>query len=66
MSKLYTVRIAKNDSVTNIEYTDVVHVWHQKGVLLGLLFGERDKDRTYAYYPLANIDHVHIEEQNNV
>lgn len=59
----YRVRIAKNDSVTNVEYDNVIHVWHQGGVMLGLLIGERGQDREYAYWPLANIDHVHIEEQ---
>ena len=61
--QLYTVRIAKNDSVTNVEYTDILYVWHQKDVLC-LEKGERGADRTYIYWPWANIDHVHVAEQN--
>ena len=61
--QLYTVRVAKNDSVTNVVYHDVAHVWHQDGVL-ALLSGKRGEDRTYIYYPLDNVDHVHVQEQN--
>lgn len=62
--QLYTVRIAKNDSISNVEYRDVLHVWHQNGIL-ALEMGERGKDRSYIYYPMANIDHVHVAEQND-
>lgn len=58
---MYTVRVAKNDSVTNVEYEDVVHVWWQKDVL-AIERGTRGTDRNYIYYPIVNIDHVHVVE----
>ena len=60
--QLYTVRVAKNDSVTNVEYKDILHVWHQNGVFV-LQRGERGKDRDYIYWPMANVDHIHVKEQ---
>ena len=60
--QLYTVRIAKNDSVSNVEYEHVVHVWWQKDKLV-LQRGARGEDRVYIYYPLINIDHVHVLEE---
>ena len=62
---LYTVRIAKNDSVTNVVYEDIIHVWWQDDVLV-MESGERGKDRSYIYYPVGNIDHVHVLENNDV
>ena len=62
--QLYQARIAKNDSVTNVVYDNVLHVWFQ-GDLLVLQRGTRGKDRDYIYYPANNIDHVHVIEQHN-
>ena len=65
MIQKYIVRVAKSDSVTNIEYTNVIHVWWQEGgQVLGIQMGERGKDRSYIYYPVSHIDHVHIREVN--
>ena len=63
--QLYQVRIAKNDSISNVTYEDVIHVWHQKDMLV-LEKGERGVNRSYIYWPIANIDHVHITEQQEV
>ena len=62
--QLYTVRIAKNDSVTNVVYENVLHVWFQKDVCV-LEMGERGVDRKYVYWPIANLDHVHVLEEND-
>ncbi len=61
--QLYTVRVAKNDSVTNVVYEHVVFVWWQNGQLV-LEIGVRGKDRSYIYYPHENIDHIHVIEEN--
>ena len=58
----YTVRIAKRDSITNVEYNGIIHVWWQ-GNILALEKGTRYKDRVYIYYPIDQIDHVHIAEE---
>lgn len=63
MKKTYTVKIAKSDSVTNVEYTGVLHAWWQEGgTVFALEMGERNKDRSYIYYPSDHIDHVHVIE----
>ena len=59
----YTIRVAKNDSVTNVVYEHAIHVWWQDNTLV-MEFGERGKDRYYVYYPVDNIDHVHVLEEN--
>ena len=65
MKQLYTVRVAKNDSVTNVVYEHVLHVWWQhEGRVLALEFGTRGEDRYYVYYPVGQIDHVHIIEED--
>ncbi len=64
MKQLYTVRIAKSDSVTNVEYTGVLYVWWQ-GDNVVLQMGERGKDRSYIYYPVSHIDHVHVIEEQS-
>jgi len=61
----YTVRITKNDSVSNVEYKGILHIWWQhQGTLLVLEKGARGKDRSYIYYPVGDIDHVHVIEEN--
>ena len=61
--QLYKVRVAKSDSVTNVEYENVVHAWwQQNGNVFAIQMGERGKDREYAYYPASHIDHVHVVE----
>ena len=62
MKQLYTVRIAKNDSIANVEYQHALYVWWQRGVLT-IQFGERGIDRSYIYYPKENVDHVHVIEE---
>lgn len=62
MKQLYTVMVAKNDSVTNVVYEHALYVWWQDG-MLAIEFGERGKDRSYIYYPADNIDHVHVIEE---
>ena len=59
----YTVRIARCDSVTEVVYDHVLYAWWQHDAqLLVLERGERGKDRSYIYYPVSRIDHVHIAE----
>ena len=66
-NQLYTARVAKSDSVTNVVYEHVLHVWWQEnGQVLGIEMGERGKDRSYVYYPACHVDHVHIIEENEV
>jgi len=58
---MYRVRIARCDSVTEVVYTDVEYVWWQ-GENLVMEKGVRGQDRSYIYYPVRHIDHVHVEE----
>ncbi len=61
---LYTVRVTKNDSVSAVEYKDILYIWWQhNGQLLVLEKGAREKDREYIYYPVSALDHVHVKEQ---
>ena len=62
MEQRYRVRIARKDSVTEVVYNNVVHVWWQ-GDHLAIIRGARGKDRNYIYYPNVEVDHVHIEEE---
>lgn len=64
MVQTYTVRIAKSDSVSNVVYDRVIHVWwQQNAAVLALEMGQRGEDRSYIYYPASHIDHVHVIEE---
>ena len=64
MKQLYTVRVTKRDSVTPVVYQHALYVWWQhEGRVLTLEFGAREKDRSYIYYPVEQVDHVHVTEE---
>lgn len=57
------VRIFRKDSLsTPLEYQDVKHMWVQNG-FLNLSMGEHEEGRHYALWPLDQIDHVLVEEE---
>ena len=60
--QLYTVSIVKNDSVKRT-YRNIISVSCDNG-LFAMQRGEHGKDKEYYYYPLDNVDYVHVIEEN--
>ena len=62
---LTTVHILRRDSLSSpIDYEHVKHMWVQNG-FLNLSMGQHDKDRHYAMWPVEQIDHIHMEEEQH-